>query len=228
MDNMSIPKHIGFIMDGNGRWAKKRGLPRSMGHRAGVNALKKVITACHEFNIPYITVFAFSTENWSRPADEVEALFDMVIDFNKKELNSLIKNGVRLMFSGNIGGLPDELQESIKTVTEKTKDCKDMVLNVALNYGGREEILQAVNTAIKNGKEVTAEDFEKLLYTYGIPMPDLIVRSSGEQRISNFLLYQSAYSELMFVDTLWPDFNKKQIVKILEDYSRRERRFGGI
>lgn len=228
MENLTIPKHIGFIMDGNGRWAKKRGLPRSMGHKAGVKALKRVITSCRELNVSYVSIFAFSTENWSRPAEEVEALFDMVIDFNKKELNSLIKNGIKLVFLGDINGLSSEVQDSVIEVTEKTKNCKDMVLNVALNYGGREDILQAVNLAIKNGKEISASEFESLLYTNGMPMPDLIIRSSGEQRISNFLLYQSAYAELFFVDTLWPDFNKKQVMKILKEYSRRERRFGGI
>lgn len=228
MDKLIIPKHIGFIMDGNGRWAKKRGLPRSMGHRAGVKALKRVITYCAELNIEYVSVFAFSTENWSRPADEVDALFDMVIDFNEKELKSLIKNGVKLVFSGDIKSLPENVQQSIAEVTQKTEKCSNMVLNVALNYGGREDILQAVNMAVKNGKEISADEFESLLYTKDMPMVDLIIRSSGEQRISNFLLYQSAYAELFFVDTLWPDFNKKQVLKILKEYSCRDRRFGGI
>lgn len=222
-----LPKHIAFIMDGNGRWAKKRGLPRSAGHRAGARALKKVVEAVSEIGIPFMTVYAFSTENWTRPKEEIDTIFEMIMDFNKKELKHLLELNVRVKFIGSLEGLSQDLIKSIATISEKTAVCTGMTLNIAFNYGGKEDVLQAVNKAIDLGEHITMGEFENLLYTTGQPMPDIIVRSSGEYRLSNFLLFQAAYAELIFVKILWPDFNKKQIEKILEEYSSRDRRFGG-
>ncbi len=222
-----LPNHIAFIMDGNGRWAKMRGLPRSAGHRAGARALKKVVAAVAELKIPFMTVYAFSTENWARPKDEIDTIFEMIMDFNKKELKNLLEQNICVKFIGSRDGLSEDLIKSIDTISDKTSVCTGTTLNIAFNYGGREDILQAVNHAVELGQPVSAKQFENLLYTSGQPMPDIIVRSSGEYRLSNFLLYQAAYAELFFVKALWPDFNKKQIDKILEEYSSRDRRFGG-
>lgn len=228
LDTSRIPRHIAIIMDGNGRWATRRGLPRTAGHLQGVKALEKVVLGASELGIRYLTVFAFSTENWSRPSEEVNALFKMVIDFNNKGVKFLLKNNVKVKFLGDVNGLPEDIQASIVKVEAKTAGCDGMQFNIAFNYSGRADILQAVNKAVQNGRPVTEEEFERLLYTADIPAPDIILRTGGEKRISNFMLYQAAYSELIFSDKFWPDFNKKQLEKVIAEYATRDRRFGGL
>lgn len=225
---MKIPTHLAIIMDGNGRWARRRMLPRSAGHREGVKALKNIVATCADLGISFLTVYAFSTENWARPKDEVEGIFALVKKFTDDDIGFLNGHNVRLNFIGNIAGLPADVKEAADRATQKTAQNKGLTVNVALNYGAREEILFAVNAAVKKGFEVDAKQFEKLLYTSGQPAPDLIVRTGGEKRLSNFLLYQAAYSELVFTKTLWPDFDKKQLENVLEEYSRRDRRFGRV
>ena len=225
---MTIPKHIAFIMDGNGRWAKARLLPRKAGHRAGVKALKRVIDACEEAGVLCVSFYAFSTENWKRPQDEIDALFGMVKEFADKELMKYVKRNMRVVFMGDISMLPDETRESIAKVEKAVEGNKGMVVNIGLNYGGRDEIIHAVERLTESGDAITKENLEKYLYTSGLPDPDIIVRSSGEERLSNFMLWQCAYSEFIFLDDYWPDFDKKTIAKIIEIYSNRNRRFGGL
>jgi undecaprenyl diphosphate synthase len=228
MTENKLPVHVAFIMDGNGRWAKKRGLSRSLGHNAGARALKRVVTACRELGIKYITVFAFSTENWSRSPDEVNYLMSLFAEFCKKETKPMLEHNLSVRFIGRREGLPDAVKKAFDKAETLTEACTGTILNVAVNYGAREELLQAVNKAIEGGKTLDAKGFESLLYTAGQPMPDIIVRSAGEQRLSNFLLYQAAYAELVFTKEYWPDFNKKTVEKILAEYARRDRRFGGV
>lgn len=224
----NIPNHIAIIMDGNGRWAKRRGLPRTMGHRAGAKALKKVLTHAGEIGIKYLTVYAFSTENWKRPQKEVDTLMKLFKEYLKSEKNTMMKNGVRLMVSGKKEGVSKELLEQIDKTEKLTKDNERITLNIAFNYGGRSEIVDAVNKIIKDGvTEITEESFSKYLYS-DIPDPELLIRTSGELRISNFLLWQIAYSELYITDMTWPDFDEMELEKALETYMKRERRFGGL
>lgn len=217
-------------MDGNGRWAKKRGLPRIEGHRRGEKTVEMVIKTARELGIKYLTLFAFSTENWNRPKEEVEALFKILEEAIEKRLEEIHKNKIRLKFIGRIEKLPSSLKEKIFLAEEKTKNNKKMVLNIALNYGGKEEILNAVNSILKENlkNEIDENLFSKYLYTKDIPYPDLLIRTGGEKRISNFLLFQIAYTELYFTKTLWPDFKKRDFLKAISDYQRRERRFGNI
>jgi undecaprenyl diphosphate synthase len=223
-----VPNHIAIIMDGNGRWAKKRGLPRTMGHRAGAKALKKILTHAGELGIKYLTVYAFSTENWKRPKKEVDTLMKLFKEYLKNEKNTMMKNGVRLMVSGKKEGVSRELLEEISKTEKLTKDNDRITLNIAFNYGGRSEIVDAVNKIIKEGlTEVTEESFAKYLYS-DIPDPELLIRTSGELRISNFLLWQIAYSELYITDLAWPDFDERELEKALGTYMKRERRFGGL
>lgn len=225
-----IPESIAIIMDGNGRWAKKRGLPRIEGHRRGEKTVEMVIKTARELGIKYLTLFAFSTENWNRPKEEVEALFKILEEAIEKRLEEIHKNKIRLKFIGRIEKLPSSLKEKIFLAEEKTKNNKKMVLNIALNYGGKEEILNAVNSILKENlkNEIDENLFSKYLYTKDIPYPDLLIRTGGEKRISNFLLFQIAYTELYFTKTLWPDFKKRDFLKAISDYQRRERRFGNI
>lgn len=228
-NQLKIPVHIAFIMDGNGRWAKKRGLPRKVGHKFGVEALKTVIAECDNRGIKYVTLYAFSAENWSRPEDEIKTLFDMIKKFADTELNYYIQKGYKVTILGDMAQLPDYVLESLQKVVESSKSNTGMTVNLAINYGGRQEIVTAVNYILQSGiRNVDMQTFEDCLYTAGMPSPDLIVRSSGEKRISNFLLWQCAYSEFVFVDEHWPDFDKKIIDKILEEYSKRDRRFGKV
>jgi undecaprenyl diphosphate synthase len=223
-----VPNHIAIIMDGNGRWAKKRGLPRTMGHRAGAKALKKILTHAGELGIKYLTVYAFSTENWKRPKKEVDTLMKLFKEYLKNEKNTMMKNGVRLMVSGKKEGVSRELLEEISKTEKLTRDNDRITLNIAFNYGGRSEIVDAVNKIIKEGlTEVTEESFAKYLYS-DIPDPELLIRTSGELRISNFLLWQIAYSELYITDLAWPDFDERELEKALGTYMKRERRFGGL
>ncbi|WP_319371388.1 isoprenyl transferase [uncultured Ilyobacter sp.] len=223
-----IPNHIAIIMDGNGRWAKKRGLPRTMGHRAGAKSLKKILTHAGELGVKHLTVYAFSTENWKRPQKEVDTLMKLFKEYLKNEKNTMMKNGVRLMVSGKKEGVNKELLEEIEKTEKLTKDNTRITLNIAFNYGGRSEIVDAVNKIIKDGiAEITEESFSKYLYS-DIPDPELLIRTSGELRISNFLLWQIAYTEIYVTDLAWPDFNEAELEKALNTYMKRERRFGGL
>jgi undecaprenyl diphosphate synthase len=224
----NMPNHVAIIMDGNGRWAKKRGLPRTMGHRSGAKALKKILTHAGELGIKYLTVYAFSTENWKRPKKEVDLLMKLFGEYLKNEKNTMMKNGVRLMVSGRKDGVSKELLKEIDVTENLTKNNNGITLNIAFNYGGRSEILDAVNKIIKdNVSEVTEETFAKYLYS-DIPDPELLIRTSGELRISNFLLWQIAYSEIYISDLMWPDFDEEALEVALNTYMKRERRFGGL
>lgn len=226
----NLPNHIAFIMDGNGRWAQSRGLPRLAGHAEGVLALKKTILACKKFKIKYVTFYAFSKENWKRDKAEVDGIFGLLKKYLKKEKNFFIKRKIKFNVIGVLDRLPEDLRVALIDVIDETKDFGDnLVVTIALNYGGRDEIVRAVNKIIKSGKnEVTEQEFSSYLDTNFLPDPDLIVRTSGEERLSNFLLYQLAYSELYFPKTYWPDFNEKEVLKCIEIYGRRERKYGGV
>jgi undecaprenyl diphosphate synthase len=226
-----IPRHIGIIMDGNGRWAESRGLPRIEGHRRGVERSKEVIEVAVELGLKALTLFTFSTENWRRPTAEVATLMRLLEIYLKRELEGLIKNDIVFRSIGEIWRLPDHIQSIISEAEKKTSSNKGMILAIALSYSGRNEILRAVKKAIRSGiapDELTEEGFSAFLDTSGIPHPDLIIRTSGEMRISNFLLWQAAYSEFFFTDTLWPDFSEDEFLLAIQDYQRRERRFGAI
>ena len=228
MDIDRIPEHIAIIMDGNGRWAKKRFMPRNMGHRAGANTLMDVIKHAGELGVKYITVYAFSTENWKRSEEEVNGLMKLFTEYLTKERKNFIKNGVRLLISGRREKVPQGLLDAIDKTIEMTKDCKSITLNIAFNYGGRAEIVDAVNKILKLGKEsISEEEFGQYMYN-DLPDPELLIRTSGEMRISNFLLWQIAYSEIYVTDILWPDFNKKELEKAIRAYQNRDRRFGGV
>ncbi len=234
-DFTSIPKHIAIIPDGNGRWAKKRGLPRSIGHREGSMALKKVVIYCSEIGVKYLTVFAFSTENWKRPKSEVDALMNLLVEFLRNAEKELDGSNVRIKVIGDVKGLPDELQKEISRVEKLTSVNNGLNLIICLNYGGRLELLSAVReiaVKVKSGRlkveDIDEKQFESCLYTVGIPEPDLLIRTSGEQRISNYLLWQCAYTEFWFTDELWPDVNGSHIAQALKAYEHRNRRFGGV
>ncbi len=232
-DKEDLPSHIAVIMDGNGRWAKKRGLPRVMGHRAGMKAVKEIIKSCRELGIKYLTLYAFSSENWKRPKAEVDALMRFLEEYIDKELRSFIKNGIRLNFIGRMGALPDFVRPKLKKAMEATADCGNMTLNVALNYSGRDEIVDAAKkfaSQVKAGKlgadDLDEGSFSGFLYTAGQPDPDLLIRTSGEMRISNFLLWQISYAELYVTPKLWPDFRRGDLIDAINEYRKRERRFG--
>lgn len=223
-----VPRHIAIIMDGNGRWARERGLPRMEGHRAGVNAVRKAIEGCLDFKIKYLTIFAFSTENWERPRKEVRGLMKLFPRVIEKEIGELKEQQVRVRFLGRLNSLPDEVKNKVDWIQRQTKNLKKMNLIIALNYGGRQEIVDAANKAIEEGEKVDVESFSDYLYLPDVPDPDLLIRTSGEIRISNFLLYEIAYSELYFTEKYWPDFDRSEIIKAIKSYQRRERRFGGL
>ncbi len=227
---LKIPTHIGFIMDGNGRWATQRGLSRSDGHRQGAEALKKVVKECSQLGIKVVSVYAFSCENWSkRPKAEIKFLFSLITQFVKKEMKDYVKSGYRVRFSGDLSQLPKATQNAINKVIEASKNNDGLIVNIALNYGSRQEIVKAVNTILQSGiREIDEQMLEDCLYTAGLPELDLVVRSSGEKRLSNFMLWQCSYSELIFLDKYWPDFDEKTVEDILKEYSNRDRRFGGI
>jgi undecaprenyl diphosphate synthase len=224
-----VPTHVGIIMDGNGRWATKSGHDRNYGHQKGAETALNVIEWSKEFGINYLTLYTFSEENWKRPQNEIEFLFDLFIRYFEDNLKQIIENGVNVRFLGRINKLPENLIKTCKEIEEISKHNKDFNLIFALNYSGRQEILDAVNKILEKNKiTVTKEDIDKNLYLPNVPYPDLIIRTAGEQRLSNFLLWQSAYSELYFTETLWPDFSYDDYLNALLDYSKRERRFGGI
>lgn len=225
----ATPKHVGFIMDGNGRWAKLRGKPRSFGHIKGSDNVEKVVTGCFERGVYAVTLYAFSTENRSRPKEEVDKILSLLEKFLKKYIKTLVKNEVKLVFSGDLSVLPKSLKNLAEEKTQQTENFTKNVLNIALNYGSRAEIIRACNALIKSGKsEVTEKDFENELYTKLLPEIDLIVRTGGEKRLSNFFMYQAAYAELYFTDVYWPDFNEEELDKALLWFSKRQRRFGNV
>jgi len=224
-----VPQHIAIIMDGNGRWAQARGLPRLAGHRAGTENLRHIIEACVEFGVKYLTIYAFSTENWGRPEDEVSGLMGIFDEVFERELAELHKQGARLQHIGRLDGVRKSLREKVRKGMQLTKDNKRLILNVAFNYGGRDEIVQAIKAIMKAGikpQDVDAELVSKYLYTAGIPDPDLVIRTSGEHRISNFLIWQAAYAEWVFPETLWPDFGREELLAAIQEFGRRERRYG--
>ncbi len=227
----SIPRHIAIIMDGNGRWARARGLPRLAGHRAGTENLRRIIEACVEVGVKYLTIYAFSTENWGRPEDEVQGLMGIFDEVFERELAELHRQGARLNHIGRLEGMRPSLREKVLKGMEITKNNDRLVLNVAFNYGGRDEIVDAIKSIMAEGipaEQVTPELVSQHLYTAGIPDPDLIIRTSGEQRISNFLLWQAAYAEWIFPETFWPDFGREQLLAAIEQYGQRERRYGKV
>ena len=223
--------HLAIIMDGNGRWAKKRGLPRYEGHREGTKVAKKIVEECRKLNIKYLTLYTFSKENWKRPKDEVNFLFKLLVDFLNREYKSLVEQSIKLNILGDYTKLPFAARKAIEFTLKKTKDCNKMVLNLAINYSGRDEIIFAIKKILKqeiDPESLNEESFKDFLYTRGQPDPDLIIRTSGEIRLSNYLLYQAAYSELYFTPVLWPDFTEQDLHKALDDFAKRQRRFGGI
>jgi len=225
------PRHVAIIMDGNGRWAKHRGLPRIAGHRAGTENLRTIIRASAEFGIEYLTLYAFSTENWSRPKAEITGLMNILSDVIDREMAELNKEGARLLHIGHLDGLPKTLQDKVRHAIDLTRDNKGITIVLAFNYGGRDEIIHAIKHMIGDGvkeEEVNVGLVDKYMFTKDIPDPDLVIRTSGERRTSNFLTWQTVYSEWYFPEVYWPDFNKEELRKALQDYADRERRFGGL
>lgn len=235
LDLLHLPKHIGIIMDGNGRWAKKRGLPRSAGHRAGAEALKKIITEANNIGVKYITVYAFSTENWKRPKEEVDYLMSLLLDYLRNAEKTLAGENVVIRAIGSRKELSQEIREQIVKTEEFTRNNTGIVMNIALNYGGREEITNAVReicAEVSDGKiniaDITDNTLDAHLYTKGQPEVDLLIRTSGEQRLSNFMLWQVSYAEMWFTDKLWPDFKPADLIQAIGDFQNRGRRFGGV
>lgn len=227
---LKIPKHVALIMDGNGRWAKKKRLPVSLGHNQGAKRLNDVLEVAQDCGIKHVTLYAFSTENWKRDSEEISHLFSIIKKFYSKEFRKLIKNEIKIKFIGESDNIPEDILKLFREMEQKSKDFDLLTLNIAFNYGSQSEIVTAVNKFIKSSndkEEITSQDIEKNLYTYNQPPVDLLIRTSGEQRISNFLLWQIAYAELIFTDVLWPDFKKDEFYNVLEEYSLRDRRFGG-
>jgi undecaprenyl diphosphate synthase len=230
-----LPEHVAVIMDGNGRWAKRRGLPRIVGHQKGVDALKNLLRCCDDWGIKSLTAYAFSTENWGRPINEVEFLMTLFERVLRRELAEMMKEDVKIRFVGNLSGLPLSLQKEIDYSMEQTKNNKGIKFNIATNYGGRQEILhacRAIASQVQQGKidlnDIDEQLFENHLYTSGLSSPDLLIRTSGEMRLSNFLLWQMAYSEIYVTNSLWPDFNRKEFHQALLSYQQRDRRFGKL
>ncbi len=235
MEQSYLPEHLGIIMDGNGRWAKKRGLPRPAGHTAGAAVFKTIVRYCSSIGIQYLTIYAFSTENWKRPPDEVGALIKLFKQYLDDALRNFLNENIRVRFIGDTTAFPNDLRKLIFETEKVSENKTGMVLNIALNYGGRAEITRAVKSLaqdVKDGKlapeQISEASIEERLYTAGQPDPDLIIRPSGENRVSNFLLWQSAYSEYIIMDILWPDFKPKDLDQALREYAHRNRRFGGV
>ncbi len=224
----SSARHVAIIMDGNGRWAKKRFLPRIAGHRAGVEAVRRAVEAAPRLGIEVLTLYAFSSENWKRPADEVDGLMGLLKHYLQSEIDDLHRNGVRLRFIGDLGRLSADLQDLIDRSSQQTDANRKLTLVLALNYGSQDEITRAVKKLVADGAEVTPEGIEARLDTGGLPLPDLIIRTSGEVRLSNFMMWQAAYAELHFTDVLWPDFNEAALRAALSAFAERERRYGGL
>ena len=227
-EDLKIPTHIAFIMDGNGRWAKRRLMPRKYGHKMGVEALKRVIAVCEKLGIKEVSFYAFSTENWSRPQDEIDALLAMIKKFADEEMKEYVDKNYRIRCMGELHRLPEETQKALESIARAAANNTGIVVNIGINYGGRDEIARAAQKAASAAQPVTVEAISARLDTAGMSDPDVIVRCAGEKRLSNFMLWQCAYAELVFVDDFWPDFNEETIVRILKEYSGRERRFGGL
>ncbi len=235
IDRTRLPQHIAIIMDGNGRWAKKHNRRRIEGHLEGAKAIRRVVRFCGEIGIKILTLFAFSTENWNRPKREIQALMNLLYKFLKEETNNLRKNNIKLVVSGQVERLPSKVRAELSSSIDGTKENSGLILNLALSYGGREEIVRACREIAKQVcnrrekfKDINEQFFNEYLYTSGLPDPDLLIRTSGEFRISNFLLWQIAYSEIYVTPVLWPDFNRRDLLLALIDYQRRERRFGRV
>jgi len=228
---MKIPNHIAIIMDGNGRWARKRRLPRYFGHKKGANAVRKVVRACNDLGVKYLTLFTFSSENWQRPKREVNELMKLLTKIPLQEEPELQKNNVRVKIIGRISDLPPAPKASLERLVANTAKNNGLTMIMAINYGGRNEIIDAIKKIAQGKmpiKDLTEQEFYNFLYDPEIPEPDLLIRTGGEKRISNFLLYQIAYTELYFTDTLWPDFDKQELIKAIEDFSGRKRRYGRV
>jgi undecaprenyl diphosphate synthase len=236
IDLERLPRHIAVIMDGNGRWARKRHLPRIAGHRAGIGAVRKVVEACADLGVPCLTLYAFSVENWKRPRTEVKLLMGLLREFLKKEMDELDRNNIRFGAIGRIDSLPETVQRDLNDTIEKTRANTGLNLTLALNYGGRAEMIDAVRSLVLQMHEggafdpeaITEQSFSQHLYTRNLPDPDLLIRTSGEMRLSNFLLWQVAYSEIWVTDVLWPDFTEREMLQAVIDFQRRERRYGGL
>ncbi len=229
VDMSRLPRHIAIIMDGNGRWAKRRGLPRTAGHKVGAEVFRRIATYCKDLGIEYLTVYAFSTENWRRPPEEIDTIMGLLKQYLLEAIDSMERDHVRLKFLGDLSAISPELQELVDRADAVSSRVHDgLQANICLNYGGRDEILHAAKSCLEAGEDLTEENLEKHLYSAGIPDPELIIRPSGELRLSNFLLWQCAYSEFYFCDTLWPDFDEKALDDAIIDYQRRDRRFGGV
>ena len=225
-----LPRHIAIIMDGNGRWAKNRSMPRSAGHVAGAKTFKDIARYCNKIGLEYLTVYAFSTENWKRPKDEVESIMNLLRDY-LKDAENFKSDNIKVKFIGNLEPLADDIKELIKKDEDGSKDATGLKLNIAINYGGRDEITNAVKKIALSGanpEDITEQTISDNLYTAGMPDPDFIIRPSGEYRLSNYLIWQSAYAEYWFSDVLWPDFTPKHLEKAIDDYNHRNRRFGGV
>ena len=228
VDKNRLPRHIAIIMDGNGRWAKKRGLPRTAGHKVGAEVFRDIATYCQELGIPYLTIFAFSTENWKRPRDEVDTLMRLLEQYLQEAIDTMERDHLRLKVLGDTTALSPRLQQMVAETDAISTHYQGFQANICLNYGGRDEILRAARACAESGEDWTEENFRKHLYSADIPDPDLIIRPSGELRLSNFLLWQCAYSEFYFCDTLWPDFQRSDLDQAIIDYQHRDRRFGGV
>jgi undecaprenyl diphosphate synthase len=236
LDPKRLPSHIAIIMDGNGRWARQRNFPRIMGHRAGVNAVRTTVETCAQLGLEALTLYAFSAENWKRPRHEIEGLWRLLRFYLRGELDNLMRNDIQLAAIGRLESLPAAVQRELQDVIDKTSSNRGMRLNLAINYGGRMELVDAMNAMLDNARlegnldalEITEESIAGHLYTAGLKDPDLLIRTSGEMRISNFLLWQIAYAELYVTETLWPDFSRTDLLEALSDYQNRERRFGGL
>ena len=235
VDENRLPRHIAVIMDGNGRWAKRRGLPRTAGHKVGAEVFRKIATHCKELGVEYLTVYAFSTENWKRPEDEVDAIMDLLEKYLREAIRDMDRNRVRFCFFGDLSRLSPELRREAQEAVERSKKYEGVQVNFCLNYGGRDELLRAARHFAADcvegccrPEELDEERFSGYLFTDGLPDPELIIRTSGEERLSGFLLWQCAYSELYFCDTLWPDFGPEDMDRAIVAYQQRDRRFGGV
>ncbi len=228
MKDIRLPVHIGFIMDGNGRWARRRMRPRAFGHKAGVQNMIKVCNYAFELGVRIVTVYALSTENLSRPQEELDELFDLFRNYFGKKKGKLLEMDVKLNVLGDVSVLPADVQQCIAEITEDTRHCTAGLLNICINYGSRQEIVRAVNAAVATGRFVDESSFKDFLSTGSLPDPDLIIRTGGEMRLSNFLLYQAAYSELYFTDRMWPEFSRRDLEKAIENFSARDRRYGNV
>jgi undecaprenyl diphosphate synthase len=229
LDKGKFPRHIAFIMDGNGRWAKRRGLPRTVGHKFGYGKMKTVVKRCSEHGIAVVSLFAFSTENWNRPAEEVDEIFRIVRENMNNDLPLFMEWNIKICTMGDVTKFPNDLQDTLKNLVQKTKDNTGTILNLCINYGGRADIVHAVNAILATKTKVVDEtEFERYLYGANLPHPDLVVRTSGEQRISNFLLWQMAYSELLFIKQFWPDMNARIVDRCIAKFGKRKRRFGSV